>query len=98
MLFKKKKPPVEMTEEQRLAHEKYIRELTEQNQKTVKKVCAVLWCVAMVAWAILLVLDVMHQVGGAKILFHGTAAAITALLAIPRVMDWIASKKNDDET
>ena len=98
MLFKKRKPPVEMTEEERLRHEQYIRELTEKNQKTVKKVCAVLWCVAMVAWAILLVLDVMHRVGGAKILFHGTAAAITALLAIPRVMDWVASKKNDDDT
>ena len=98
MFLKKRKSPVEMTEEERLRHEQYIRELTEKNQKTVKKVCAVLWCVAMVAWAILLVLDVMHQVGGAKILFHGTAAAITALLAIPRVMDWLASKKNDDDT
>ena len=98
MLFKKRKQPVEMTEEQRLAHEQYIRELTEKNEKAVKKVCAILWCIAMVAWAILLVLDVMHQAGGAKLLFHGTAAAITALLAIPRVMDWIASKKNDDET
>ena len=97
MFLKKRKSPVEMTEEERLRHEQYIRELTEKNQKTVKKVCAVLWCVAMAAWTILLVLDVMHQVGSAKILFHGTAAAITALLAIPRVMDWVASKKNDDE-
>ena len=98
MLFKKRKPPVEMTEEQRLAHERYLQELTAKNQKIVKKVCAILWCVAMAAWAILLVLDVLHQAGGAKILFHGMAAAITALLAIPRIMDWLASKKNDDET
>lgn len=97
MLFKKRKPPVEMTEEERLRHEKYIQELTAQNQKTVRKVCTVLWCVAMVAWVILLVLDVVHQAGGAKILFHGTAAAITALLAIPRVMDFFA-KDNDTET
>ena len=97
MWFKKRQAPTEMTEEQRLAHEKYLKELNEQNQKTVKKVCTVLWCAAMVAWVILLVLDVLYQAGGAKILFHGTAAAITALLAIPRVMDFFA-KKNDDET
>ena len=51
----------------------------------------------MACWTILLVLDVTHQVGKAKILFHGVAAAITALLAIPRVMDLFASKKKDDE-
>ena len=97
MKFFKRQKPVEMTEEERLRHEQYIKELTAQNQKTVKTVCTVLWCVAMAAWTILLVLDVLYQAGGAKILFHGTAAAITALLAIRRVMDFFA-KKNDDET
>ena len=95
-LFKRRQP-VEMTEEERLAHEKYVKELNEKNQKTVKIVCTILWCLAMAAWTILLVLDVTHQVGKAKILFHGVAAAITALLAIPRVMDLFASKKKDDE-
>ena len=93
----KRRQPVEMTEEQRLAHEQYVRELNETNEKTVKIVCAVLWCIAMVAWIILLVLDVIHQAGGAKILFHGVAAAITALLALPRVMDFFASKKKGNE-
>ena len=40
MLFKKRKQQVEMTEEQRLAHEQYIRELTEKNEilwKVVQK-------------------------------------------------------------
>ncbi|MBR2319924.1 MAG: hypothetical protein IKA50_03975 [Clostridia bacterium] len=95
-LFKRRQP-VEMTEEERLAYEKYVKELNEKNQKTVKIVCTILWCLAMAAWTILLVLDVTHQVGKAKILFHGVAAAITALLAIPRVMDLFASKKKDDE-
>lgn len=95
-LFKRRQP-VEMTEEERIAHEKYVKELNEKNQKTVKIVCTILWCLAMAAWTILLVLDVTHQVGKAKILFHGVAAAITALLAIPRVMDLFASKKKDDE-
>ena len=63
MLFKKRKPSVEMTEEERLRHEQYIKELTEQNQKTVKTVCTVLWCVAMAAWVILLVLDVLCVFG-----------------------------------
>ena len=98
MWFKKRQAPTEMTEEQRLAHEKYLKELNEQNQKTVKKVCTVLYIVAMIAWIILLVLDVVHQVGAAKILFHGVAAAVTALLAIPRLMDFFAAKKNDDDT
>ena len=51
-----RRQPVEMTEEERIAHEKYVAELNEKNEKTVKIVCAVLWCVAMVAWIILLVL------------------------------------------
>ena len=89
--------PANMTEEQRIAHEKYVAELNKKNQKTVKIVCAILWCLAMGCWAFLLVLDVRHQVGQTKILFHGVAAAITALLAIPRVMDFFASKKKDDE-
>ena len=97
-LFKKRSVPTEMSEEERLAHEAYLAELTAQNQKTVKKVCAVLWCVAMAAWAILLVLDVMHQAGEAKILFHGVAAAITALLALRRVVDFFAAKNNKDDT
>ena len=97
MAFKKRITPEEMTEEQRLYHEQYIKELTEQNQKTVKKVCTVLWCLAMVGWAIFLVLDVVLAVGAAKILFHGVGAAVTALLALPRVMDHFATKKKDDD-
>ena len=96
-LFKRRQP-VEMTEEERIAHEKYVAELNEKNAKTVKIVCAVLWCIAMAAWLILLVLDVIHHVGSAKILFHGVAAAITALLAIPRVMDFFTAKKETKET
>ncbi len=97
MKLRKRVRPEEMTEEERLQHEKYIKELTEQNQKTVAKVCAILWCVAMAAWTILLVLDVLHQAGGAKILFHGCAAAVTALLALRRVLDFF-DKKNGDDT
>ena len=98
-LFKIKKaiPPEEMTEEERLAHEKYLQELTAQNQKTVRKVCALLWCVAMVGWGIFLVLVVVYAVGSAKILFHSVGAAVTALLALPRVLDFF-DKKKDDET
>ena len=99
-LFKIKKPitPEEMTEEERLAHEKYVKELTEQNQKTVKKVCTLLWCLAMAGWAIFLILDVVYAVGGIKILFHSVGAAFTAVLAIPRVMELFAAKNNKDET
>ena len=98
MKFFKRQKPVEMTEEERLAHEKYIRELTAQNQKTVKKVCTLLWCLAMVGWIVFLVLDVVYAVSSAKILFHGVGTAVTALLALPRVMDYFAGKKKNDET
>ena len=91
-LFKRRQP-VEMTEEERIAHEKYVAELNEKNQKTVKIVCTILWCVAMAAWAFLLVLDVKHHVGESKILFHGVAAAITAVIALPTVIDLFAAKK-----
>ena len=89
--------PANMTEEQRIAHEKYVAELNEKNQKTVKIVCTILWCLAMACWTLLLVLDVRHHVGPTKTLFHGVAAAITALLAIPRLMDLFGSKKKDDD-
>ena len=98
MKFKKRITPEEMTEEERLQHEKYVKELTAQNQKTVKKVCTLLWCLAMVGWIIFLVLDVVYAVGGAKILFHGMGMAVTALLALPRVMDYFAEKNHSDKT
>ena len=89
--------PANMTEEQRIAHEKYVAELNAKNQKTVKIVCTIIWFVVMAALVYLLVLDVKYQVGEAKILFHGVATAIVALLAIPRLMDMFGSKKKDDE-
>lgn len=98
MLFKKRNAPVELTEEERQRHEQYIRELTEQNQKTVKKACVLLWCLAMVGWTIFLVLDVVCSAGSAKLLFHGVGAAVTALLALPRVMDFFAAKNKKDDT
>ncbi len=97
MKFKKRIRPEEMTEEERLQHEKYVKELTEQNRKTVKKVCTLLWCLAMIGWGIFLVLDVVYAVGAAKILFHSVGAAVTALLALPRAMDFFA-KNQDNET
>ena len=97
MAFKKRMAPEEMTEEQRLYHEQYIKELTEQNQKTVKKVCTVLWCLAMAGWAIFFVLEAVLHGSPLKMLFYGVGAAATALLAIPRVMDYFAAKKKDDE-
>ena len=95
MRKRERKQPHEMTEEERLAHEQYVRELTAKNQQTVKKVCTVLWCMAMVAWALLLALDFIHQAAPSKILFHGVAAAITAVLAVRRIVDFFA-KKNED--
>lgn len=89
--------PANMTEEQRIAHEKYLAELNEKNQKTVKIVCTVLWCLAMVCWTILLVLDVMHQVSPIKTLFHGVAAALTAVVVILRLKELFSRKKKDDE-
>lgn len=82
--------PANMTEDERIAHEKYVAELNEKNQKTVKIVCVILWCVIMAALVVLLVLDVKNNVSPAKILFHGVATAIVALLALPRVMDFFA--------
>ena len=86
-----------MTEEQRLQHEKYIAELTAENRRTVRKVCTILWCIAMIGWAIFIVLDVIFPAGPIKLLFHIFGAVITALLALPRVMDYFAAKKKDDE-
>ena len=89
--------PDSMTEEQRLQHEKYIAELTAENRRTVRKVCTILWCVAMIGWAIFIVLDVIFPAGPIKLLFHIFGAVVTALLALPRVMDYFAAKKKDDE-
>ena len=89
--------PDQMTEEERAQHEKYIADLTEQNQRTVRKVCTVLWCVAMVGWAIFLVLDVVFSVGVVKIAFHSVGAFLTALLAWRRVRVFFSSRKEDDE-
>ncbi len=89
--------PDSMTEEQRLQHEKYIAELTAENRRTVRKVCTILWCIAMIGWAIFIVLDVIFPAGPIKLLFHIIGAVITALLALPRVMDYFAAKKKDDE-
>ena len=86
----KRRQPVEMTEEERIAHEKYVAELNEKNKKTVRVVCVILWCVIMAALVVLLVLDVNNHVSPAKILFHGVATAIVAVLALPRVIDFVA--------
>lgn len=89
--------PAAMTEEERLAHEKYIQDLTAQNQKTVGKVCIVLWCAAMIGWAIFLVLDVVFAVGAVKIAFHAVGAFLTALLSLRRIKEWLASRKAKKE-
>ena len=89
--------PDSMTEEQRLQHEKYIAELTAENRRTVRKVSTILWCIAMVGWAIFIVLDILFPAGPMKLLFHIFGAVVTALLALPRVLDYFASKKKDDE-
>lgn len=89
--------PDSMTEEQRLQHEKYIADLTAENRRIVRKVCTILWCVAMIGWAIFIVLDVIFPAGPIKLLFHIFGAVVTALLALPRVLDYFAAKKKDDE-
>ena len=95
MAFRKRITPEEMTEEQRLYHEQYIKELTEQNQKTVKKVCTVLWILAMIGWAIFLTLEIVLDGSPLKMLSYGVGAAVTALLALPRAMDFFGKKKDD---
>ena len=87
----------EMTEEQRHYHEQYLRELDDRNRRTVRKVCTVLWCVAMVGWAIFLVLDVVFSVGVVKIVFHAVGDVLTALLSLRRVRTFFASRKEDNE-
>ena len=89
--------PANMTEEQRIQHELYVQELTKKNVKSAKIFGAILWCVMMAAWIFLIVLDVKHEVGTVKILFHSVAAAITALFALPTVIDFFSRKKKDDE-
>ena len=89
--------PHQMTEEERAQHEKYVADLTEQNRRTVRKVCTVLWCVAMAGWAIFLVLDVVFAVGAVKIAFHSVGAILTALLACRRVGEFFASRKEKKE-
>ncbi|MBQ7089398.1 MAG: hypothetical protein IJN04_07145 [Clostridia bacterium] len=86
-----------MTEEQRLAHEQYIRELTAANQKTVRKVCAVLWILAMIGWIIFLVLEIVLYGSPLKMLFYGVGMALTALPALPRLLDFFAARKKNDE-
>ena len=100
MLFGNHNAPEEMTEEQRRYHEQYVKELNAQNRQTVKKVCTILWCVAMACWVGVLIIDVVHQVGYSRILFHAVAAALTAVLALRRVVDFFTSKKkrDDDDT
>ena len=92
-----KNDPHQMTEEERAQHDRYIADLTEQNQRTVRKVCTVLWCVAMAGWAIFLVLDVVFAVGAVKIAFHSVGAVLTALLAWRRVRAFFSSRKEDGE-
>lgn len=89
--------PHQMTEEERAQHEKYVADLTEQNRRTVRKVCTILWCVAMVGWVIFLVLDVVFAVGAVKITFHSTGAILTAFLACRRVGAFFASRKEKNE-
>ena len=86
-----------MTEEERAQHEKYIAELTEENRRSVRKVCTVLWCAAMVGWTIFLVLDVVFAVGAVKIAFHAVGAILTALLAWRRVKEFFARRKGKKE-
>jgi len=88
--------PEERAESQHRYHEEYLKELNEENKKTVKKVTAILWCAAMAGWAFFIVMDVISDAGLSKLLFHIVGAAVTALLALPRLMDFIASKKKRD--
>ena len=90
--------PENMTEEQRIAHEKFLQELTEKNKRTVRLVTTCLWCLAMVAWAVVIVMDVVHSVSPITTTFHGLGAVVTALLALPRVLRWLdARKQKKDE-
>ena len=93
--MKKRNAPVEMTEEERALHEQYVQDLTARNQKTVNVVCAVLLGIAMVAWILMLVLDVVHQAGAVKIAFHAVAAALTGFLTVRRVQSVVADKTKD---
>ena len=93
---REKNSPEQMTDEQREYHEKYIAELTAENRRTVQKICTVLWILAMLGWAIFIVLDILFPAGPVKLLFHLVGALVTALLALPRVLDFFDRKKKDD--
>ena len=94
---REKNNPDSMTEEQRLQHEKYIADLTEENRRTVSKICTVLWCGAMIGWAIFIVLDILFPAGPVKLIFHIVGAVVTALLALPRVLRFFAARKEKTE-
>ena len=89
--------PDSMTEEQRLQHEKYLAELTAENRRTVSKICIILWCGAMIGWAIFIVLDILFPAGPIKLMFHVIGAVVTALLALPRVLRWFEARKEKDD-
>ena len=98
MKWFKRKPQVEMTEEERRQHELYLQELNKKNIKSAKIVGGIVWCVMMAAWVLLITLDVKHHVGPTKIMFHGFLAAITAVFALPTVIDFFSRKKNEEES
>lgn len=98
MKWFKRKPQVEMTEEERRQHELYLQELNKKNIKSAKIVGGIVWCVMMAAWALLITLDVKFHVGPTKIMFHGFLAAITAVFALPTVIDFFSRKKNEEES
>ena len=95
MAFRRRNAPEEMTEEQRLYHEQYVKELNAQNKRTVRKVGIVLWIMAMIGWTIFIVLDFVFAVGVAKTLFHCVGAALTAVMAL---VGCVSAKKKDADT
>ena len=88
--------PDSMTAEEREQHERYLAELTAQNQRIVRKVTTWLWCGAMAGWAIFIVLDILFPAGPIKLLFHIVGALLTAVLAVPRVLDHVARRKKSE--
>ncbi len=72
-----------------------IEKMTEENKKQYSKVAAVLWSLCTVAWAVLFVLDCVHDAAILQFVLHGFCMVCNGATAVIHIIRCRRMKRED---
>ncbi len=76
-----KREPKERTPEE-------LEQMSRSNQQQYSLIAAIIWAICSIIWAVLLVLDILHDAATLQIVLHSVCTVLTAFNTVIHFVRW----------